>query len=258
MKTVAFVPVKLNNQRIPGKNTKTFDDGSALITVFLRNLIKTSGIDELYVFCSDFGITKYLIPGVKFLERPKYLDTQEATPQDIISEFIRRVEADIYAVCHCTSPFVSAEHMGNCISAVKNGKHDSAFTAQKIQRLLWKSDNVPLNFDPSNIPRTQDLEVIYSEVSAMYVFTKKVFIETQRRVGYHPFIQEVSGVECIDIDVPEDFEIAKAVFKEIVNKEDIQQKSALKTSGGGHNELKPITADCTTLISVLHRTEVAA
>lgn len=34
MKTVAFVPIKLNNQRTPGKNTKKFDDGSALITVF--------------------------------------------------------------------------------------------------------------------------------------------------------------------------------------------------------------------------------
>ncbi|WP_263312637.1 hypothetical protein [Campylobacter sp. LR185c] len=39
-----------------------------------------------------------------------------------------------------------------------SGKFDSAFSAYKLQRLLWKSDKMPLNFDDSNILRTQDLE----------------------------------------------------------------------------------------------------
>lgn len=47
MKTVAFVPIKLNNQRTPGKNIKKFDDGSSLITVFLRNLIKVKSFDDV-------------------------------------------------------------------------------------------------------------------------------------------------------------------------------------------------------------------
>ena len=83
MKTVAFVPIKLNNQRTPGKNIKKFDDGSSLITVFLRNLIKVKSFDDVYVFCSNPKIKEYIVPGVKYLERPVYLDTQEATPQDI-------------------------------------------------------------------------------------------------------------------------------------------------------------------------------
>ena len=102
MKIVAFVPVKLNNQRTPGKNTKQFDDGTALITFFLKTLVKVKEFDEIYVFCSSPSIKDYLIPGVKYLERPEYLDTQQATPQDIMGEFISRVDADIYAVCHCT------------------------------------------------------------------------------------------------------------------------------------------------------------
>lgn len=31
MKTVAVVPVKMNNERLPGKNTKCFDNGEPLI-----------------------------------------------------------------------------------------------------------------------------------------------------------------------------------------------------------------------------------
>lgn len=221
MKTVAFVPIKLNNQRTPGKNTKKFDDGTALITVFLKTLSKVKGFDEVYVFCSNESIKEYLVPGIKFLKRPEYLDTQEATPQDIIFEFMKIVEADIYAVCHCTSPFVTAEHFEECIEATKSDEFDSSFTAEKVQHLMWTDKNEPLNFDPTNVPRTQDLPVYFNEVSAAYVFKKEVFKKYQRRIGIKPHITEVSGVECIDIDYPEDFEIANAIYmSRIIRKED--------------------------------------
>ena len=70
------------------KNIKRFYDGTALITIFLKTLIKVKGIDEIYVFCSDERIKEFMIPEVKFLKRPEFLDTQQATPQDIICEFI--------------------------------------------------------------------------------------------------------------------------------------------------------------------------
>jgi len=219
MKVVAFVPIKLNNQRTPGKNIKRFDDGTALITVFLKTLVKVNGLDEVYVFCSNDAIKEYLVPGVKYLKRPEYLDTQAATPQDIISEFMKCVEADIYAVCHCTSPFVSKEHFEECINAVKSEEFDSSFTAEKLQHLMWTDKNEPLNFDPTNVPRTQDLPVYYNEVSAAYVFEKEVFEKYKRRIGIKPHITEVSGVECVDIDYPEDFEIANAIYMKIVKEQ---------------------------------------
>lgn len=212
MKTVAFIPIKLNNERVPGKNTKAFDDGTALVTFFLKTLIQVRGIDEIYVFCSSGEIEKYLAPGVKFLKRPAFLDTQSATPQDIISEFMKAVDADIYMVSHCTSPFVSAGHFEECIDAVKNGGFDSSFTGERLQRLLWNADCEPLNFKPEQIPRTQDLDPVYSEVSAAYVFKREVFEKLHRRIGLKPHITEVTGIECIDIDYPEDFDAANAVY----------------------------------------------
>lgn len=216
MKTVAFVPIKLNNQRAPGKNTKKFDDGTALITFFLETLIQVKGFDEVYVFCSDEAIKEYLVEGVKFLKRPQYLDTQEATPQDIMSEFMKLVQADIYAVCHCTSPFVKKEHFEECIKKVQSAEYDSAFTAEKIQRLMWTDKASALNFDPANVPRTQDLPIYYNEISAAYVFTKEVFEKYRRRIGIQPYIMEVSGIECVDIDYPEDFEIANAIYMKLI------------------------------------------
>lgn len=215
-KVVAFVPIKLNNERTPGKNLKKFFDGTPLIQCILKTLVKVNEIDNIYVFCSDEKIKEYLIPGVEFLKRPEYLDSNTATPQDIIKEFMKLVQADIYMVSHATSPFVRKEHFEECIQAVLSGEHDSAFTGERIQRLLWSHDNQPMNFEPQNIPRTQDLKPIFSEVSAAYVFTKDTFVKLNRRIGLTPKIIEVSGIECVDIDYPEDFEIASALYKEIL------------------------------------------
>lgn len=219
MKVAAFVPVKLNNERAPGKNTKRFDDGTPLITHFLKTLVQVPEIDELYVFCSREEIMDYIVPGVRFLRRPEFLDTKEATPQDIISTFMSMVDADVYMVCHCTSPFVKAERFSECIHKVCEEGYDSAFTGEKIQRLMWH-DGQPLNFDAANVPRTQDLPVYYNEVSASYVFKKETFETLHRRIGLNPYICEVSGVECVDIDYPEDFEIANAIYMNILKKED--------------------------------------
>lgn len=219
MKIVAFVPIKLNNERAPGKNVKRFDDGTPLLTHFLKTLVQVSEIDECYVFCSKEEVKDYLIPGVHFLKRPEYLDTKEATPQDIIKSFMDKVDADVYLVCHCTSPFVKAERISECIRKVTNEAYDSAFTGERIQRLMWYAGK-PMNFDAADIPRTQDLPVYYNEVSAAYVFKKETFEKLKRRIGENPYICEVSGVECVDIDYPEDFEIANAIYMGILKKGD--------------------------------------
>lgn len=219
MKVAAFVPVKLNNERAPGKNTKPFSDGTPLITHFLKTLVQVPEIDELYVYCSKEEIKEYLVPGALFLKRPEQLDTKEATPQDIISAFMSQVEADVYMVCHCTSPFVKAERFSACIQKVCSGEHDSAFTGEKLQRLMWYNGE-PLNFDAANVPRTQDLPVYYNEVSAAYVFHRNTFETLWRRIGVNPYICEVSGAECVDIDYPEDFEIANAIYMVILKKEE--------------------------------------
>ena len=216
MKTVAFVPIKLNNQRIPGKNIKKFSDGTPLVTLFLKTLIKSKEIDEIYVFCSDEKIKEYLIPGVKFLKRPEFLDTNKATANDLIREFMKMVDASVYAMCNCTSPFVTIEHIDECLKAVKSQKFDSSFTGEELHKLLWKDNKEALNFDPTNVPRTQDLEPLYSETTAIYVFTKELFEKTNRRINKNVHITKVSGIECIDIDYPEDFEIADAIYKYII------------------------------------------
>ena len=120
-------------------------------------------------------------------------------------------EADIYVYAHATAPFITVDTMKQCIGAVRSGEYDSAFCAVKLQDYLWQ-DGEPLNFDATNLPRTQDLKPIYQETSGVYVFTKEVFETYKRRIGVKPFIKEVAFKEAIDIDNPEDFDLAELLL----------------------------------------------
>lgn len=209
MRTVAIMPIKLNNERCPGKNIRNLGN-KPLLQYELDNLKKTGLCDRIYVYCSDVAIKNYLPEEVIFLQRPTLLDLSTSNFTQIFSSFMEEVDSDIYVYAHATAPFVTAETMKQCIEAVQSGQNDSAFCAVKLQDYLWQ-DGEPLNFDAANIPRTQDLKPIYQETSGVYVFTKQVFQKYDRRVGKTPFIKEVTFKEAVDIDNPEDFELAESL-----------------------------------------------
>ena len=217
MKTVALIPIKLNSKRIPCKNIRSFFDGTPLMYFIQKTCLESKLIDEVYVYCSDESVKNYLLPGVKFLKRPEFLDADYVNANDFICEFIKVVDADIYVNAHATSPFAKTATIDDCIQKVLSGEYDSAFCAESIKMFLWTRGK-PLNFDPDHFPRTQDLPDIYGETSIAYVFTKESFIKYNRRLGKKPYIREVGKIEAMDIDYPEDFDIANAVYKEVICK----------------------------------------
>ena len=210
MKTVAIMPIKLQNERLPGKNTKLLGD-KPLLQYELLSLLQTGLADEIYVYCSDEAVCPYLPEGVAFLKRPDFLDLPTSNFSQIFENFSNTVDADIYVYAHATAPYISVDTMKQCINAVQSGNFDSAFCAVKIQDFLWENGE-PLNFDAANIPRSQDLNPIYRETSGVYVFTKQVFQQYHRRIGKKPFVKEVSFKEAVDINNPEDFALAEALL----------------------------------------------
>lgn len=218
MKIVAMIPIKLNNERVPGKNVKKFFDGTPLMELIQKACLATESIDEIYVYCSKQEIQEYIVDGVKYLQRPAYLDKSIVNCNDIIREFMKAVDADVYVISHATSPFTRSTSIEACIQKVVSGKYDSAFLAKRMQEFLWQ-DGTAMNFDIQHFPRTQDLKPIYSEASGAFVFTKDSFLKYDRRVGMKPYIHEVDKIEAVDIDYSIDFEIANAIYKEIFNNE---------------------------------------
>lgn len=211
MKVVAIVPMKLNNTRLPQKNTKAFTNGRPLCHYILSTLLEVSGVDEVYVYCSNPNIKEFIPEGVKYLERSQSLDQDTTKMNEVLKCFAEDVPADIYVMTHTTAPFISKESIEKGLQFVVSGEYDSSFAAKKLQDFLWK-DGVPFNYELNNIPRTQDLPALYEETSGFYIYKADVMTKLNRRIGNNPFIVEVGEIESIDIDEKEDFDIADAIF----------------------------------------------
>jgi len=209
MKTTAIIPIKLNNERLPNKNTKTLGN-KPLIAHCIETLQQISAISDIYIYCSNTKIADYFpnASRAKLLLRSPNLDEPSTNFNQIFAAFSQEISADIYVYAHATAPFVTASTIKEGLSAVLSGKHDSAFCAEKLQEFLWQNSR-PLNFDVANLPRTQDLSPIYKETSGVYIFTSEVYKKLGRRIGETPFILEIDRKQAVDINTPEDFAFAE-------------------------------------------------
>lgn len=215
MKTVAFVPVKLNSERLPLKNIKPFTNGEPLIKYILNTLVTVPELDEIYVYCSDESVKKYLPEKVKFLKRDPYYDLSTTKFNEVLESFAKIVDADVYVLTHATAPFMSAASISEGINKVASGEYGSAHAVSLLQEFLWR-DGKPLNYELDNIPRTQDLPKIYTETCGLYVYPKQLILDQHRRISNSPYLIEVSKIEACDINTEEDFVIADAIFNEYI------------------------------------------
>ena len=124
MKTVAIVPMKLNNRRLPQKNTKPFSNGKPLCFYILSTLLTVEGVDEVYVYCSNPDIQEYIPEGVKYLRRSESLDQDTTSMTEVLTCFTKDVPADIYVMTHTTAPFISKNSIEKGLRAVESGKYD--------------------------------------------------------------------------------------------------------------------------------------
>lgn len=212
MKTVALVPIKLNSERLPGKNIKKLN-GKPLIHYILQQLTLCKSIDHIYVFCSDTRIIPYIksFSKVSYLKRSKTLDTSKATINDVLESFVSKVKADVYVLANATAPLLKAQSISKCVDAVISKKYDSAFTAINLHTFAWI--NGKPNYTLSNAERTQDLPPIVIETCGAWVFRSEVFKKTHGRIGKSPFIYNVSDTEAVDIDELKDFQYAEYLLK---------------------------------------------
>lgn len=217
MKIVSFIPIKLNNQRLPGKNLLPLN-GKPTCEYIFDTINAVDTINEKYVYCSDETIKEYMPHGLNFLKRDKYLDGFQVKGLEIIDRFVKDVEADIYILTHVTQPFTRSSSIKAALDKVISGEYDSAFSAVELQDYMWMHGR-PFNYDMKDIPRSQDLEPIYMETGAFFIFRKEVFTELGQRIGNKPYIHVIDQFEAVDIDTAEDYEFAKVVAEYLERKE---------------------------------------
>jgi CMP-N-acetylneuraminic acid synthetase len=116
-------------------------------------------------------------------------------------------ENEVIVTPHVTSPFIKLSTIKDAARKLDEG-YDSvqACTAHKEFAYF---ENKPVNFDPSVVQKTQDLEPIILGNGAFFIFTKKTFKRHNNRIGSNSCFYQLNHKEGIEIDTPEDLEIVK-------------------------------------------------
>ena len=221
---VALLPMKANSERVKGKNFKDFC-GKPLFSWMLDTLLEVEEIDEIIINTDAQHILAE--NGLVDKDRVTIRDRRPEICGDLVSmnlvleDDVQNVEADIYLMTHTTNPLMSAPTIRAALkdfqTAQSEGKADSLFTVDKVQTRFYRADCSAVNHDPDNLVRTQDLEPWFEENSNLYIFTRESFAKTDARIGEMPTMFQSPRFESIDIDTPEDWDMAVIAARYLIS-----------------------------------------
>jgi CMP-N-acetylneuraminic acid synthetase len=222
---VALLPMKANSERVKGKNFREFN-GKSLFRWTLDTLLSVEKIDKVII---NTDAREILIKnGLVETDRVMIRDRKPEICGDMISmnliiaDDVKNVDADIYLMTHTTNPLMTSSTVQKALNEFQlksaNNEADSLFTVDKIQTRFYRKDCSPVNHDPNTLLRTQDLEPWFEENSNLYIFTRDAFSKTNARIGAKPIMFEMPKFEAIDIDNPDDWDLAIVVGRYLLNK----------------------------------------
>ena len=214
---VALVPMRHTSERVPGKNYRDLA-GKPLFHHILSTLQACPEISEVVVDTDSAAVMAGLrehFPAVTILERPDHLRAGDIPMNDILLHDTSQVQADFYLQTHSTNPLLRAETISAAINTFleKYPANDSLFSVTPLHTRLYDSDGQPVNHNPAELLRTQDLPPIYEENSCLYIFTRDTLAFRNHRIGETPIMFPIDSAEAWDIDEELDYKIADFLMR---------------------------------------------
>ena len=215
---VALLPMKAHSARVPGKNFRVFA-GKPLFRWILDTLLEIVEIDLIVIntdareLLAEHGLES----GGRVLirDRKPEICGDFVSMNKVLADDIAAVRARTYLMTHTTNPLLSdatiRKAMAAYESAALKGRGDSLFAVNRFQTRFYRADASPVNHDPANLLRTQDLEPWFEENSNLYIFSADSFAAANARIGEKPVLFETPRLESFDIDDEDGWKLAEAV-----------------------------------------------
>jgi CMP-N-acetylneuraminic acid synthetase len=214
MKVYGFVPAKGSSSRLENKNNLEIF-GEPLYVNALNTLLKCEQIHSVFLDTESDQFISYVkenIINVNIMRRDSRLANNQTDGNLLLLNEAKHYPADIYVEYLCTSPFISPITIDKGIKIlIENPQYDSVVAVRKEKMYLW-SDEGPL-YDQFNIPNSNTLPDTIVETMGLYIIRGEALHRLKRRVGDSPYLLELSSVEAIDINYPDDYLFAKIIEK---------------------------------------------
>ncbi len=209
-----LIPARGGSKRIKNKNI-CLVDGKPLIAYCIEQALEVT--KNVFVSTDCEKIKKACQPyKVAIIDRPRHLATDTSDVRDTIRHFFEKNKNDILVLMQPTSPLVRSSFVLEGIKKMNN--FDSIISVCEMRSFFWNKDKQPINYDPLNKPRTQDMDALYMENGAFYITRRDNFLShntlTNGNVGFAVMPQELS----VDIDTESDLKKFRIMIKYINDK----------------------------------------
>ena len=232
---VALLPMKANSVRVKSKNFRDIA-GKPLFRWVLDTLLSIDLIDCVVIntdaraLLRDTGLRNGDSGGrVMVRDRKPEICGDLVSMNLVLADDVAAVPADTYFMTHTTNPLLGAQTILQMYAAyrdaLQSGAGDSLFTVNRHQTRFYTPGGEPINHDPDNLIRTQDLPPYFEENSVGYFFNRDSFAATQARIGKKPVLYTTPPLESVDIDEPEDWYLAESLLMRVAAGERIPAKT---------------------------------
>lgn len=218
-RVTALLPMKAHSARVTSKNFRDIA-GKPLFRWILDTLTESPEIDQVVIntdardILAENGLKTGDYDGkVLIRDRKPEICGDMVSMNLVLQDDLENTESDYYVMTHTTNPLLRPETIASMLDIyADNAACDSLFTVNRHQTRFYTPEGAPINHDPANLLRTQDLPPYLEENSVFYIFTADSFKTTGARIGTKPHMFETPFLESVDIDEPYDWFIAESLL----------------------------------------------
>lgn len=209
--------MKGHSERVPNKNMRMFA-GRPLYHWVASILEDSSFVSAIVIDTDSEAIAKdasKFFSKVRIIDRPAELRGDMVSMNAIIGHDMAQCKSEHFLQTHSTNPLLTRETLEQAIQEYFKylADHDSLYSVTRIQSRFYWASGEPLNHNPNELLRTQDLPPLFEENSNFYLFSKTSFkASANRRIGMTPKMFPMNKLEAVDINEEEDFQLAETLF----------------------------------------------
>ncbi len=222
---VAIIPARGGSKRIPRKNIKPFY-GQPMIAWSIKAALDSGLFDRVIVSTDDDEIAEVARAfgaEVPFM-RPADLANDHAGTGAVIVHALQWLKdrgqpADAACCIYATAPFLDPARLIEGWDKLQAPGKRFAFSvtsyAFPIQRALRQTENGSVEmFWPENLPkRSQDLEPAFHDAAQFYWGWAEAWLNGEITFSQISAPVILPRTEVVDIDTPEDWEVAELTYK---------------------------------------------
>ena len=216
---VAIIPARAGSVGLKGKNIKLLG-GHPLINWTIRAALLSKSFKKVIVSTDSSLIAETSAAAgaeIPFI-RPAALATSDATSDQVLRHALNSIgETSTFALLQPTSPFRSSYHINSAAFLFHQHNPEAVISVTPAKPISWqlkmdKNKWLHKALEQDIVKKRQEGMGNYLPNGAIYIcrtekFLKNSTVYQPKTIGY-----EMALIDSIDIDNPEDFEIAEALI----------------------------------------------